>query len=420
MNPQRWQQIESLYHVARDLKPGERETFLVKACAGDDALRTEVESLLRQDSRELEVGPAGTATWTLAQNPASSLEGREIGSYQIISILGVGGMGEVYRAKDLKLRRDVAIKVLPVSVANDADQLARLKREAQMLATLNHPNIAAIYGLDQSSGTTALVLELVEGPTLAERLASRPLPTVEALKFALQIARALEAAHDKGIIHRDLKPANIKITPDGTVKVLDFGLAKAFAVEGKAHDQTELAATFHTREGVIAGTPAYMSPEQALGKTVDRRTDIWAFGCLFYEMLTGKSPFAAETMNDTISRVLSAEPHWQSIPGALPERGMELLQRCLEKDLNRRRRDIGDVRVEIEEILRGLESKTNFVKTVTAAPKPKSSGAVWAAIGLAAAALVGAAIWYVRPEAPVQVMRLNMDVKPADALSGLG
>jgi eukaryotic-like serine/threonine-protein kinase len=416
MTPQRWQQIESVYHAARELKPGEQEKFVVMACAGDDELKTEVESLLRLDSRALAVGAVHVAARAIAQDLASTLVGREIGSYQIVSFLGVGGMGEVYRAKDLKLRRDVAIKVLPVSVADDPDQLARLKREAQMLATLNHPNIGAIYGLEQSGDTTALVLEIVEGTTLAERLAFRPLLIVDALKFALQVARALEAAHDKGIIHRDLKPANIKITPDGTVKVLDFGLAKAFAVDGKDHDLTESSVTYHTREGVIAGTPAYMSPEQALGKMVDRRTDIWSFGCLFYEMLTGKSPFGAETVNGTISRVLSAEPHWQSIPGTLPERGMELLQRCLEKDLSRRRRDIGDVRVELEEILRTLESKTNSAKIVAATPEPKPSRVLWAAIGLAAAAMVSAAIWYVRPEAPVQVMRLNMDVKPAERL----
>ena len=243
------------------------------------------------------------------------------------------------------------------------------------------------------------------------------MPVVDALKFALQIARALEAAHDKGILHRDLKPANIKITPDGTVKVLDFGLAKAFSVEGRVHDLTELPATFHTREGVIAGTPAYMSPEQAIGKMVDRRTDIWSFGCVFYEMLAGKSPFGAETVNDTISRVLSTEPHWESIPRTLPERGMELLQRCLEKDLSRRRRDIGDVRVEMEEILRALESKTNSATTVQTRPRRRF---LWPAIGLATAVLVSASIWYVRPEAPAQVMRLNMDVKPADALTGLG
>src|SRR6266581_3086645 len=212
--------------------------------------------------------------------------GTRLGPYEIQSAIGAGGMGEVYRARDTKLDRDVAIKVLAEAFAADPERIARFQREAKTLASLNHPHIAAIHGLEESAGHSALVMELVEGEDLSQRIARGAIPIDEALPIAKQIAEALEAAHEKGIIHRDLKPANIKITLDGTVKVLDFGLAKAFAVEGKVHDPTELAATFHTREGVIAGTPAYMSPEQALGKMVDRRTDIWSFGCLFYEMLT--------------------------------------------------------------------------------------------------------------------------------------
>jgi eukaryotic-like serine/threonine-protein kinase len=246
--------------------------------------------------------------------------GTKIGPYDIAGPIGVGGMGEVYRARDTKLNRDVALKVLPSAFASDAERMGRFQREAHLLASLNHPNIAAIYGLEESGGLRALVMELVEGQTLAERVALGPMAVDEALPMARQIAEALEYAHEKGIVHRDLKPANVKITPEGNVKVLDFGLAKA--AEGTATmvspaDSPTLTMAA-TQAGVILGTAAYMSPEQAKGKTVDKRGDIWAFGCVLYEMLTGQRAFKGETVTDTVAAVLRAEPEWNELPASTP------------------------------------------------------------------------------------------------------
>jgi Tol biopolymer transport system component/tRNA A-37 threonylcarbamoyl transferase component Bud32 len=267
-------------------------------------------------------------------------------------------MGEVYRARDTTLGRDVAIKVLADVFLSDGERLARFEREARVLATLNHPQIGAIYGVVEADGTRGLVLELVEGATLAERLALGPLPIQEALTVARQIANAIEAAHEKGIIHRDLKPANIKITPDGTVKVLDFGLAKVFAEEGSEHDVSQVPSSAldgtldRTREGVIAGTAAYMSPEQARGRTVDKRTDIWAFGCVLYEMLTARAAFdGGESLSVTIAAILEREPEMSALPEQTPVSVRRMLHRCLEKDPKRRLRDIGDARLEIDEAL---------------------------------------------------------------------
>ena len=290
--------------LARDVR--ERAAFVAAACGPDEALRHEVEALLAhaQTAERFLESPIGElAAHVLADDHHASLAGLQIGSYQILSLLGTGGMGDVYRARDTRLGRDVAIKVVANVFLSDPERLARFEREARVLATLNHPHIGAIYGLEEAGGVRGLVLELVEGATLAERLASGPLPVQEALSVARQIAEALEAAHEKGIIHRDLKPANIKITPDGTVKVLDFGLAKVFAREGSEYDvSAKPTITIEdTREGVIAGTAAYMSPEQARGKAVDKRTDIWAFGCVLYEMLTARPPFRGETVSDTIA-----------------------------------------------------------------------------------------------------------------------
>ena len=278
--------------------------------------------------------------------------GVRLGPYEIISAIGAGGMGEVYRARDQKLGRDVAIKVLPMLFTADADRLARFKREARVLATLNHPNVGAIYGLEDGDGIHALVLELVEGETLAEKLGrgskvSSALHVPQALEIARQIAEALDAAHEKGIVHRDLKPANIKITPDGRVKVLDFGLAKAVTTtEGAVADSSEPSTMTvgPTREGMIVGTTAYMSPEQARGQSVDKRSDIWAFGCVLYEMLTGKPVFSRETVSDTIAAILECEPDLGALPEKTPPATRSLLRRCLEKDPKRRLRDIGGQR----------------------------------------------------------------------------
>ena len=250
--------------------------------------------------------------------------GTRLGPYEIRSALGAGGMGEVYRARDTKLNRDVAIKVLPDLFANDPERLTRFRREAQVLAALNHPNIAHIHGFEDSNGIHALVMELVEGPTLAERIVQGPIPLLEALPIAKQIAEALAAAHDQGIIHRDLKPANVKVREDGTVKVLDFGLAKLVAPEasgvgaGHVAQSPTVTSPAATLAGVILGTAAYMSPEQAKGRAADKRSDVWAFGAVLYEMLTGQRPFAGEDISDTLASVLKSEPDWNALPADVP------------------------------------------------------------------------------------------------------
>src|SRR5216683_4882383 len=262
--------------------------------------------------------------------------GTKLGPFEIQSPLGSGGMGEVYRARDTTLNRDVAIKVLPESFASDPDRLARFQREAQVLASLNHPHIAHIYGLEKSAGMHALVMELVEGPTLADRIAQGPISLDEALPIAKQIAEALESAHELGIIHRDLKPANIKVRDDGTVKVLDFGLAKALdptpASSPSVTNSPTITTPAMTQAGMILGTAAYMSPEQAKGRPADKRSDLWAFGCVLYEMLTGTRPFDGEDVTDVMVAVLSKEPDWMALPAGTPVPICRLLRRCLEKD----------------------------------------------------------------------------------------
>src|SRR5262245_53244234 len=263
-------------------------------------------------------------------------------------------MGEVYRATDTRLKRQVALKILPASLATDPDRLARFEREAEVLASLNHPNIAAIHGLEESDGVKALVMELVEGATLADRIAQGAIPLAEALPIAKQIAEALEAAHEQGVIHRDLKPANIKVRPDGTVKVLDFGLAKALQPAGVGAATSlsmspTIASPAVTAAGIILGTAAYMSPEQARGADVDRRADLWAFGVVLYEMLTGRRLFDSVTVSDTVAHVLMKEPDWSALPTNIPPLIRSLLRRCLEKDRKRRLDSASVVRLEVEE-----------------------------------------------------------------------
>ena len=355
MKPERWRKIGQVYHAALEREASQRLAYLHEVCAGDDALRQEVESLLAQQEAAgsfLETPAMEVAAMAMAKDSRQSLKGQQLGSYKNVSLLGAGGMGEVYLAHDTKLGRDVAIKILPAAFVHDAERLARFQREARMLAALNHPNIATIHGLEHCDGVHYLVMELVPGETLGERVSSGALKNAEALKVAAQIAEALEAAHEKGVIHRDLKPANVKVTVEGRVKVLDFGLAKAFAGDGgldlsNAPTLTAVA----TEEGRILGTAAYMSPEQARGKPVDKRTDIWAFGCVLYELLTRKEAFRGETVSDTIAAVLEREPDWHVLPSATPAKIRDLLRRCLQKDLQRRLRDIGDARIEIEETL---------------------------------------------------------------------
>ena len=281
--------------------------------------------------------------------------GTQLGPYEIGSPLGAGGMGEVYRARDTKLERDVALKVLPAAFASDPERMARFRREAQVLASLNHPHIGAIYGFEDSGGVHALVMELVEGSTLADRIAPDAIPLDEALQIAREIAEALEAAHERGIIHRDLKPANIKVTQDGNVKVLDFGLAKTLESQPASTDihNSPTVTSMATLPGVILGTAAYMSPEQAKGKSVDPRTDIWAFGCVFFEMLAGKRPFEGETVPDALAAVIRAEPEWSLLPSNTPQTIRNLLHRCLKKDPRQRLQAIGDARIAIEEVFSG-------------------------------------------------------------------
>jgi eukaryotic-like serine/threonine-protein kinase len=317
--------------------------------------------------------------------------GDRIGTYEIVAPLGRGGMGEVWRARDANLHRDVAIKTLPEEFRSDGARLARFEREARLLAALNHPGIASIYGLEKRDGTTYLVMELVEGATLAERLAAGALPLDDALAAAAGIATALEAAHGAGIVHRDLKPANVKIRPDGSVKVLDLGLARTF--ETSRDPDSSLSPTITTpatNVGVILGTAAYMSPEQARGRTLDRRTDIFSFGCVLYECLTGKQAFRGETVSDTLAAILKSEPDWSLLPPDLPFRVAQVLRRCLQKDPNRRLHDVADARLELEEAR--AEEHSGFPEPFERVA-PGHTGRRWAVAGAFAGAAVVAAIW---------------------------
>ncbi len=339
--------------------------------------------------------------------------GTRLGPYEVTAQIGQGGMGEVYRARDTKLDRHVALKVLPDLFADDPERLARFQREAKVLASLNHPNIAQIYGLEESGATRALVLELVEGPTLAERIAQGAIPVDEALPIAKQIADALEAAHEAGVIHRDLKPANVKVKPDGMVKVLDFGLAKALEPEESGDpSQSPTMTAADTKMGVIMGTEAYMSPEQAKGRSVDKRADIWAFGVVLYEMLSGRQAFPGQTVSDVLASVLAREPGLAALPTNTPPTVRRLLARCLEKDPRRRLRDIGEARVELEPSPAVLPAATT-----EAGPTPQPVGWRRTVAGNLAFFIVGATVaaiaaWNLRPEAPLPLVRFAVTPQP--------
>jgi eukaryotic-like serine/threonine-protein kinase len=355
------QHLKEVFAGARALPASERQAYLAAACAGNEALRQEVESLLASDEGAKSFLESPAVVWgDGTPHPAPSMiEGRRLGAYQVQALLGAGGMGEVYRARDTKLQRDVAVKFLPHAFTSDPERLSRFEGEARVLAALNHPNIGAIYGFEDADGLRFLVLELVDGQTLADKLADvsrqrargQGLPLRDALSIAAQIAVALDVAHEKGIIHRDLKPANIKITPEGVAKVLDFGLAKtAGAASTPDLTQSPTMPANHTSTGAVLGTAGYMSPEQARGQVVDKRTDIWAFGCVLYEMLTGRAAFKGGSVSDTIAAVLGSEPDWGALPDGTPSAVRLLLQRCLEKDPKRRLRDLGDVRFDIDDL----------------------------------------------------------------------
>jgi Tol biopolymer transport system component len=411
MTPERWRQVTEVFQAALARTESARTPYLDQVCAGDPALRAEVDAMLavpsesaRTDAISLNVSPTTT----------SQLEaGTTIGPYRIECLIGAGGMGEVYRARDTRLGRDVAIKILPRIFTSDPERLARFEREARMLAALNHPHIGGIYGIEDTDGVRGLVLELVEGDTLADRLQQGPVPVAEALTIARQIADALDAAHERGIVHRDLKPANIKITPDGVVKVLDLGLAKAVTGDGVGPDlsQSPTVTVGGTRDGVILGTAAYMSPEQARGLAVDKRADIWAFGCVLYEMLTGRAAFAFDTLTDTLAAIIDREPDWTLLPATTPGGARRVLLRCLEKDPKRRLRDIADARLELDEQLSGPR-RAGLGES--AEPSPDLPGSRWVygvGIGLL---VLGAAFgwWFHARPSIVQTGAKRFDISP--------
>ena len=443
MSDERWLRVKALFESAVERPAHERDAFLAAETGDDAALRHEVESLLTSDTADgsfldrLPVASASVLADPLA-GPSTSMEpalshavlgtGLRFGPYEIVAPLGAGAMGEVYHACDTKLNRDVALKVLPGRFALDPDRAARFAREAQLLATLNHPNIGAIYGLEESNpstgsgqaGAQALVLELIDGPTLADRIAAGPIPPGEALEIARQVADALEAAHEKGIIHRDLKPANIKIARNGVVKVLDFGLAKVWdgAPQADLSASPRLTAT-GLGERAVLGTPAYMSPEQARGQSLDRRTDIWSFGCVLYEMLTGRAPFVGNTISDTLAAVLGHEPDWAELPATVPAGVRTLIRRCLEKDSRQRVADISVAQFILDDP-EGVASATAPGSSAAIARRPPllHRVAMLTAASLVGAAMAGSAVWFaVRSTAPPRVSRLLITPPNAAALS---
>jgi len=382
-DPYEADRVEQICHAALALEPAARAAFVAEACAGDERMRREIQSLLRHESKVdgFLVEPALlAAAQRIAEESERTLIGRQIGAYHVQSLLGTGGMGEVYSARDTTLNRLVAIKVLLPALANDPDRLARFSREAQLLASLNHPHIAQIHGFENVDDLSALVMELVEGSTLADRITQGAIPIDEALAMAKQVAEALEAAHEKGIIHRDLKPANIKVRPDGVVKVLDFGLAKALASDVAATQgisQSPTAAIDDSRVGVILGTAAYMSPEQARGLPVDTRADIWAFGCVLYEMLSGRPPFAGHTVAETLATILERDPDWKLLPSSTPRRIRELLRRCLQRNLALRVQNIAEVRDSLDQVQRGWTPWRLATIAAAVAATLAVAGAVW-------------------------------------------
>ena len=414
MTLEHWQQVKEILAAALEREPAKRQAYLDQVGA-EPSLRREVESLISAHEQ---------ADGSFMEHPAvqsgTLKTGTKLGTYEILAPLGAGGMGEVYRAHDSKLRRDVAIKVLPTAFVHDPERLSRFQREARMLASLNHPNIATIYGLEYSDGVHYLAMELVPGQTLAEKVSAGPLRIAEALAIASQIAEALEAAHEKGVIHRDLKPANVKVTPEGNVKVLDFGLAKAFANDGGLDlSQSPTLTGMASEEGRILGTPAYMSPEQARGKPVDKRTDIWAFGCVLYELLAGRQAFRGDTLTDTLAAILEREPDWQSLPATVPPSIRALLRRCLQKDLNRRARDAGDMRIEIEET---LASPSTGPAIAVPAAKRWTQALLWGLTSsIAVATLAGVAVWKLKPQPHVAhpVTRMAMALPPSERRLGI-
>jgi eukaryotic-like serine/threonine-protein kinase len=419
MNPDRWHQIADVYDAAIEREPAARGPFLSEACRDDSDLRREVESLLAQEHKPLVVDQEMLAVAAVVLEGVSRLQpGTAVGPYRVDAFIGAGGMGEVYRARDVKLNRDIALKVLPESLTRDPDRVARFTREANVLASLNHPNIAAIHGVEDGGDVHALVLELVEGPTLADRIAQTPLALPEALPIARQIADALATAHEHGVIHRDLKPANIKVRDDGTVKVLDFGLAKPIQEarspqSGDAPPRSPSPSVMSpvvTAMGLILGTAAYMSPEQTRGRPADKRSDVWAFGCVLYEMLSGKRAFDGDDVSDTFASVLKSQPDWAALPAETPTAIRRLLRRALEKDSRRRLSDMADARLEIDE-----------AQEVEPDATPRLHSAVpWVtATALAVALITAILVWKPWRAAPASSSQyLSVDLGADTSLSG--
>jgi len=417
MKPARWHQIEHLYNKALEMDESQRTAFLREACAGDDDLRRDLERLLaaQADVASFLEDPAlSEIAREFAAARSSSWAGRRIGNYHFLSLVGAGGMGEVYRARDTKLKREVAIKILPDEFSVDPNRVSRFQREAELLASLNHPNIAAIYDLEEVNEFRFLILELVEGETLDERLKHGLIPLDEALQIAAQITDGLAAAHERGIIHRDLKPANIKLTPEGRVKVLDFGLAKVFAGEEvDSHLSNSPRQTPPSSPGMILGTAPYMSPEQANGAVQDPRTDIFAFGAVLYEMLTGQRAFPGETPGDILAAVIRAEPDWRKLPADTPPGIRRLLRRCLQKDRNRRLQTAGDARIEIDEAPN--EPKLDAPAPPSGVQSPHRLR--WTALALVTLILALAAVWIRRPVSTAPLLpevRLELSTRPTN------
>ena len=377
-----WEELKDAFRAAVEREPAEQARHVAALAASDPELAHRLEALLAADAR------GESLRQIFEPEPVSAERPTRIGVYDIVGPVGVGGMGEVYRAHDSRLHRDVAIKVLPAALTNDHERLARFEREAQVLASLNHPHIARVYGLDESGGRPALVMELVEGPTLGQVIAdlpNAPVTLTRTLTIARQIADGLDAAHEKGIVHRDLKPSNVALTPDGDVKILDFGVAKSLENGTPAATRTPAA----TDVGAVIGTPAYMSPEQARGLTVDKRTDIWSFGCLLYELLTGRQTFAGDTPSDSLAAVLAHDPDMTLVPATAPAAIRSLLRHCLEKDPRRRLRDIADARLTIDDVLKqAADERTRPAEPAGGWPRARiavGGVAVLAGVGFAAA-----------------------------------
>ena len=406
-DPGKWPDISRVFAAAAALEGPSRQAYLDSACQHDPGLRAAVDSLLDGHNN---AGSFGATPLFASSTAVKRLSpGSQLGPFRIESLLGAGGMGEVYRANDTKLHRAVAIKVLPDFFAQDANRLARFEEEARALAALNHPHVGAIYGLEESAGVAALVLELVEGPTLAERLVTGPLPFDDVVRIARQLAEGLEAAHKRGIVHRDLKPGNIKITPDGNVKILDFGLAKtAGSPSGAALTPSTTSPRDATQSGLVLGTVGYMSPEQALGQPVDKRTDIWAYGCVLFEMCAQHPPFAGATVSDALTASVEREPPWELLRADTPAAIVRLLRRCLTKDPNLRLGDIGAARIAFE----------------GAVPAPKSRGARFTFVLVSLiVAIAGSATWLVvlsRPPSVSTLAVLPFTGTSAGELSDLG